>query len=65
MALPPSKSISQKAMDIIGQFSISHALKVVDSLITETAIEGSCLLTTANLGRYQVISGLDLFPSKP
>ena len=63
--LHPSESISQKAMGIIEQFSISHGLKVIDSLIAATAIEGGYFLATTNLKHYRVIPGLDLVPFKP
>jgi predicted nucleic acid-binding protein len=63
--LHPSESISQKAMGILEQFSISHGLKVIDSVIAATAIENGYSLSTANLKHYRVIPGLDLVPFKP
>jgi predicted nucleic acid-binding protein len=63
--LHPEEAICHRAMRLLEQYSFSHGLKVLDSLIAATSIEASHLLATANVKHYRVIPGLSLIPFRP
>lgn len=60
-----NQSISHRAATLIEQFSLSHTLDILDSIIAATAVECGYSLLTANYKDYRMINGLDLVVFKP
>ncbi len=55
-----SKSISERAFELMKKFRSSHGVEINDMLIASTAIEGSEIMISKNQKHYQFIPGLDL-----
>jgi len=56
-----SKSISERAYDLMKKFRSSHGVEINDMLIAATAIETGAKMISKNQKHYQFIPGLDLF----
>lgn len=54
--------ISQKAVELILQYNLSHNLLVPDALIAATAIEEEIPLASKNQRDFKFIKGLSLLP---
>jgi predicted nucleic acid-binding protein len=59
-ALPLTTEIGNSSYDLLKQFAKSHGLRVFDSLIAATAIEGNLTLLSKNKKHFQMISDLNL-----
>jgi predicted nucleic acid-binding protein len=55
-----SKSISERAYDLMKKFRSSHGVEINDMLIAATAIETGAKMISKNQKHYQFIPGLDL-----
>jgi len=55
-----SKSISERAYDLMKKFRSSHGVEINDMLIAATAIETEAKMISKNQKHYQFIPGLDL-----
>lgn len=55
-----SKSISERAYDLMKKFRSSHGVEINDMLIAATAIENGAKMISKNQKHYQFIPGLDL-----
>ena len=55
-----SKSISERAYDLMKKFRSSHGVEINDMLIAATAIETGANMISKNQKHYQFIPGLDL-----
>jgi predicted nucleic acid-binding protein len=58
--LPITEAISERAVQLIEDYFLSHSLKLADALIAATALERNLTLATANTKHYRVIQGLAL-----
>lgn len=54
--------ISDKAVELLQQYRLSHGLLIADSLIAATAIEYGEPLITKNQRDFRFINGLNLLP---
>ena len=54
------QSISDKAVDLLRLYRLSHGLLIADSLIAATAIVWDCPFITKNQRDYRFIQGLNL-----
>ena len=54
------QSISDKAVDLLRLYRLSHGLLIADSLIAATAIVWNCPFITKNQRDYRFIQGLNL-----
>lgn len=54
------KRISDKAVELVRQFRLSHGLLIPDALIAATAIIEGIEFVTKNYRHYQFITGLNL-----
>ena len=57
-------SISQKAIQLLAQFHLSHGLLYLDALIAATAIEKNLTLVTDNIKDFHFIKSLKLLPQR-
>ena len=57
-----SEIISDKAVDLLRQYRLSHGLLIADALIAATAISWDSRLASKNQRDYQFIDDLDLLP---
>ena len=55
-----SKSISERAFELMKKFRSSHGVEINDMLIAVTAIETGAKMISKNQKHYQFIPGLDL-----
>ena len=55
---PIVASISRRAMDAIGSYTLSHGLLIADALIAATALELDMPLYSKNTRHFQMIPGL-------
>lgn len=55
-----SKSISERAYDLMKKFRSSHRVEINDMLIAATAIEDGAKMISKNQKHYQFLPGLDL-----
>ncbi|MEH2358730.1 type II toxin-antitoxin system VapC family toxin [Nostoc sp.] len=56
------QAVSDKAVDLLGYYRLSHGLLIPDSLIAATAIVLNYPLITKNQRDYKFIQGLNLLP---
>ena len=56
-----SKSISERAYDLMKKFRSSHGVEINDMLIAATAIETGAKMISKNQKHYQFLPGLNLF----
>ena len=61
--LPITPRVSERAMELIDDYSNSHGLLLADALIAATAIENDLTVVTYNLDDFKFIVGLKY--SKP
>ena len=55
-----SKSISERAFELMKTFRSSHGVEINDMLIAATAIEGGAKMISKNQKHYQFLPDLDL-----
>lgn len=60
-----SASISQRSLELLQQYRLSHGLLIPDGLIAATAIETAIPLISKNQKDYRFIDGLQLLPYPP
>lgn len=63
--LPLTESIGDVAAGLIEEHSLSHGLRVADTLIAATAMETGKSLATANIRHFRPIRNLTLRPFRP
>jgi len=56
--LPVSAAISDRAMQLIDAYALSHSLQLGDALIAATALEHGMSILTANSKHFNAIEGL-------
>lgn len=56
------QAVSDKAVDLVRSYRLSHGLLIADSLIAATAIVCNYPLITKNQRDYRFIQGLNLLP---
>lgn len=54
----PRTSISEKAIHLIGEYALSHGLRVIDALLAASAVLHRAVLKTGNVRHFRFISGL-------
>ncbi len=62
---PLNETISNTAVTLVRQFSLSHSMQLADALIAATALESGLQLLTANDKHYKMIEGLELDIFRP
>lgn len=55
LILPITENISQKAIDLLESFALSHGLQMGDALIAATALENKLTLLTGNVKHFKPI----------
>ena len=60
-----SASISQRGLELLQQYRLSHGLLIPDGLIAATALETAIPLISKNQKDYRFIDGLQLLPYPP
>lgn len=55
-----SKSISERAFELMKKFRSSHGVEINDMLIAATAMESGAKMISKNQKHYQFLPGLDL-----
>ncbi|OGB81943.1 MAG: twitching motility protein PilT [Burkholderiales bacterium RIFOXYC12_FULL_60_6] len=58
--LPVSAAVSNRAMQLIDTYALSHSLQLGDALIAATALEYSFTVLTANTKHFNPIGGLHI-----
>jgi len=56
------EAISDKAVELLQRYRLSHGLLIADALIAATALGWECSLASKNQRHYRFIADLDLFP---
>lgn len=56
--LPVSATISQRAMQLIDAYALSHGLQLGDALIAATALEYGLAILTANTKHFYPVKGM-------
>ena len=56
--LPVSAAISDRAMQLIDAYTLSHSVQLGDALIAATALEFGLTVLTANTKHFGAIEGL-------
>ena len=59
--LPVTEMISEKFLDLMMQYSLSHRPTIPDLLIAATAMVHDCELFTLNIKDFKYIDGVNLF----
>jgi tRNA(fMet)-specific endonuclease VapC len=62
---PVTPAISDRFIQLIASYSLSHRLAIPDALIAATAIEYGMSLYTLNLKDFRFIAGLHLYTAVP
>ena len=57
-----SERISEKSVDLLEQYRLSHGLLIPDALIAATALENKETFITKNQKDFRFINGLKLLP---
>jgi hypothetical protein len=57
-----TEPISDKAVDLLRRYRLSHGLDIPDALIAATAIEHNQPFASKNQRDYRFIAGLNLLP---
>jgi predicted nucleic acid-binding protein len=60
--LPPTPTITHKAIELLEGFTLSHGLQMGDALIAATAIEHQLSLLTCNIKHFKFIPDLNSIP---
>lgn len=60
--LKRNETISDKAVELLQQYRLSHGLLIADALIAATALSWGCPLASKNQRDYRFIADLDLLP---
>ena len=63
--LPITEAISNKAMELVEQYALSHSLQLGDALIAATALEHDMAVLTANAKHFGAVDQLKLEAFKP
>ena len=63
--MPISAAVSNRAMQLIDAYTLSHGLQLGDALIAGTALEHDLKVLTANTKHFNPISGLKVEPFTP
>jgi predicted nucleic acid-binding protein len=63
--LPVTPTISERAMQLIDNYSLSHGLQLADALIASTAIEHKHTLLTGNVKHFSAIPELTIERFEP
>lgn len=58
--MPVTVAISNRAMQLIDAYALSHSLQLGDALIAATALEHRCTVLTANTKHFVSIEGLHI-----
>jgi predicted nucleic acid-binding protein len=58
--LPITEAVSDRAMELIEQYALSHSLQLGDALIAATALEHHIPVLTANAKHFSAIQALDV-----
>jgi predicted nucleic acid-binding protein len=58
--LPVSAAVSNRAMQLIDTYALSHSLQLGDALIAATALEHGLAVLTANTKHFSPIGGLHI-----
>jgi predicted nucleic acid-binding protein len=56
--VPVSAAISDRAMELIDTYALSHSMKLGDALIGATALEHGLTVLTANAKHFGAVNGL-------
>lgn len=56
----PKTSISEHAIHLVGQFALSHGLRVIDAMIASSAILHRAILATGNYKHFRFIPSLEI-----
>jgi len=56
------ETISDKAVELLQRYRLSHGLLIADALIAATALSWDCPLASKNQRDYRFITDLDLLP---
>ncbi len=59
-----TKKISNKAINLLVDFHLSHGLRFLDAIIASTAIENNLILVTKNMKDFRFITGLKIISQK-
>jgi predicted nucleic acid-binding protein len=60
MIIKLTESISDKAVNLLKRYRLSHGILIPDAIIAATALDMDCLLLTKNQRDYRFIDGLKL-----
>jgi len=60
-----AETITEKAVELLLEYRLSHGLLIADALIAATAIERSVPLVSKNQRDYRFLDELDLLPYPP
>jgi len=63
--LPLTENLGYRASIYIEEYSLSHHMRLADSLIASTAVENSLPLATANTKHYKAVKELELKIFRP
>ncbi len=63
--LPVTPGISERAMQLIDNYTLSHGLQLADALIASTAIEHKLILLTGNIKHFSAIPELTIERFEP
>ncbi|MBC7513494.1 MAG: type II toxin-antitoxin system VapC family toxin [Herminiimonas sp.] len=58
--LPVSTAISDRAMQLIDAYALSHRVQLGDALIAATALEHALTVLTANTKHFSAVDGLQI-----
>ena len=58
--LPINTAISERAMQLVDAYALSHGMKLADSLIAATALEHGATILTSNGKHFNVVDGLSV-----
>ncbi|MEH2456833.1 type II toxin-antitoxin system VapC family toxin [Nostoc sp.] len=59
--IPIDQPISEKFIQLMAQYSLSHKLTIPDALIAATALTHNIILYTLNLKDFRFIQGLNIY----
>lgn len=60
--IPVTEIVTDKAVELLCQFRLSHGLLIADALIAATAVQWGLPLVSKNQRDYRFIDGLELMP---
>ncbi len=63
--LHPRTSISEKAIHLVQEYTLSHGLRVIDALIASSTLLHRAVLATGNEKHFHFIPGLKILPFHP